>query len=179
MIPVAGLATAAILWPNPILAVLLPPLAIAPMVGALVPPVERLVRRYVGPVGGWFLRHSVRGDDGRTWGSLLRAIRGDPQLRADSRRIEDPSLVIDAERRHAERILAVPAPDVGWSRAIRVVATPHILYREMLEGKRPLDDEHLRAVIANADEELRAFVRSRSTPYRILSLRYGDERGEK
>ena len=177
-IPVIAVGTMAVLGPSVLSAVVSPLLATAPMLGAFVPVLGRAIELYVGPAGDWILRHSVRGEDGRTWRSLLHAISGDARMRADERRIENAALVIETQRRHAGLILAVPAPDPRWSQAIRVAATPRIVYRQMLEGTTRLDYDRAAAVTANADAELRAFIASRSAAYGFLSRRFAESRGE-
>jgi hypothetical protein len=147
-------------------------LAAAPMLGRFVPPIGRLVHLYMRGVGDWILRRSVVGEDGRTWRRLRAAIEGTDQLRADARRVENVRLVIATQRRHADLILAVPAPDAGWARAIRAAAAPRILYRQMLEGYRRLDYDLMAAEVASSNREVMALVASRSTLYRVLSLRF-------
>jgi hypothetical protein len=145
---------------------------VVPFLGWLFEPIGRAYSSVIVPIETWLLHHSLSRDDQRTRKRLLVAIRGNAEMREDSRQLEDLPRALAAMTRHADGILSVEAPDPGWQQAIEAAAAPRVLYRDMWAGKRPLDFDVAEEAVRKAERDLRDFLKSRSLGYRILSHQF-------
>jgi hypothetical protein len=180
LVPVLTLMLALALWPSRALALILTGVIVGPIAAWFFRPIERALWWFTERVGRWLLDHSLSRTDRRTLSKLRRAGRGTPKLRTDSRQLDDLPRTLAAMRQHADDILAVDAPDLGWKQVIGDAAAPVILYREMWQGQRSLDFDLAREEVVRSRRALREFLSSRSRLYRVLSHRFveTDERLE-
>lgn len=172
LVPLATATVALLQWPSIITIGVQTAILVLPFLAWAFEPIGRAYSSVSVPIESWLLHHSLSHDDRRTRERLLLAIGGDPQMRGDTRQLDDLRRTLDAMRRHADEILRVEAPDLGWKQAIKEAAAPRILYREMWAGERPLDFDLAEEAIREAERRLRDFLRSRSLGYRILAHRF-------
>lgn len=172
LVPLSIATVALLQWPSIITIGVHTTILVLPFLGWVFEPIGRAYSTVSVPIESWLLHHSLSRDDQHTRERLLIAIRGNPQMREDSRQLDDLPRALDAMRRHADEILGVEPPDLGWKQAIQEAAAPRILYREMWAGERPLDYDLAEEAVREADRGLRDFLRSRSLAYRILSHRF-------
>lgn len=166
-------------WPSRLLALVLAGFITLPFAAWVFRPVAQAHMRYVERLSTWVLDHSFSATDRQARVRLRNAGRGTPQVRADSRQLEDLPRALAAFRRHADDILAVEAPDLAWARVIRATAEPVMRYREMLAGTRRLDQNAAAEGFVRARREYDEFLRSRSVGYRLLTHRFTVPAGQR
>lgn len=143
-----------------------------PVESQLVAPIGRVFERYVVRVSGWIVPLTLATPDRAASAALRRALMPDPSLRDGTLPMDDRSRLANAVRAHAERIRRVEAPDLGWKGTIRKFASALEDHAHYVDGSRRDDDGEAIAVLADAREEWRQLLRSRSIGYRILTHQF-------
>jgi hypothetical protein len=120
-------------------------------------PVRGAYGQFVGRIANWLIEGTLSSRKRAAFRLLLRMPSGSAS---------------DLGRAHRELAFAnrqMEAPDDRWREALLASAAFHDLGADMLEGKRPVDQDDLKAAAGSRDRLTIAVLRAQSPVYRIVN----------